>query len=70
MDNAPKVLLSSRADNHVLKGLFPMAAAKYTRWPTPDQSGGLIKSACEGDWLAVSLDEVKAAFRAALEAHG
>jgi hypothetical protein len=58
-------LLSSRSDNHCLKGLFPMAVAQYTRRPPTDQSGGLIKSVCGGTGVAGSLDEAKAAFRAA-----
>ena len=48
-----------------MKGRFPMAAAQYTRWPTSDQSGVLIKSACEGTGIADSLDEAKVAFRVA-----
>jgi hypothetical protein len=42
-----------------------MAAAQYTRWPTPDQSGGLIKWACEGTGMADRPNATTAAFRAA-----
>jgi hypothetical protein len=63
MDNAPKVLLSSRADNHALKDLSHGRSAVIRTGRLRISREASSNRRAKGTNVADPLDEAKAAFR-------